>query len=76
MIELCDVPNFSDVLLHCGNSDDDTAGCPLLGDSQRQNITKGGFIGNSSDAYERVYKFIIQAMHNGVDVYLTIKDLA
>jgi len=76
MLEICDVPNFSDVLIHIGNSDDDTAGCVLLGDSQRQNITKAGFIGNSSDAYERAYRFIIQAMHNGVNVYLTIKDYA
>ena len=76
MIEVCDVPNFSDVLIHVGNSDDDTAGCLLLGDSQRQNISKDGFIGNSSDAYHRVYKFIMQAMLSGVDVYLTIKDYA
>ena len=76
MIEICDVPKFTNVLFHCGNNDDDTAGCILLGDSQRQNITRSGFIGSSSDAYERVYKFIIQAMHNGVDVYLNIKDLA
>ena len=72
MLELVEVEGFSDILIHVGNSDDDTAGCVLLGDSQRQNVTKGGFIGYSSDAYERVYRFVIQAMLNGVDVYLII----
>lgn len=76
MLEICDVPNFSDVLIHVGNSDDDTSGCVLLGDTQRQNITKAGFIGDSSNAYQRAYKFIIQAMHNGADAYLNIKDYA
>ena len=76
MIEVFNVPNFKHVLLHVGNHDDHSAGCILLGDTQRQNITKSGFIGNSSDAYERVYKKIIKEMLSGVDVYLTIKDFA
>ena len=76
MIEICDVPNFKHVLFHIGNDDDDTAGCVLLGDTQRQNITRRGLIGNSSDSYERVYKFIMGVMLNGIEVELVIKDLA
>ena len=76
MIEIVDVPDFKHVLFHVGNDDDDTSGCILLGDRQRQNITQRGFIYNSSDAYERVYRFIMSSMLNGVDVELTIKDLA
>jgi len=76
MIEIVDVQNFKHVLFHIGNDDDDTAGCILLGDSQRQNITRRGFIGYSGDAYERVYRYIMSMMLKGVDVELTIKDLA
>lgn len=76
MIEVCGVPGFKDILFHVGNSDDDTAGCILLGDSQRQNLTKVGMIYNSVDAYERVYRFIMGMMLKGVNVELIIKDLA
>ena len=68
MIEICDVPNFTDVLMHIGNDDGDTAACLLVGDSSTQNITGPGFIGSSTQAYERVYKQIladIKASPNG-----------
>ena len=32
------VPNFEYILIHCGNTDEQTAGCLLLGDSQQNNI--------------------------------------
>ena len=31
MLEICDVPNFTDILIHCGNTNADTAGCLLVG---------------------------------------------
>ena len=30
-LELCDVPGFTDILVHYGNTHDDTAGCLLMG---------------------------------------------
>mgnify|MGYP003651949720 FL=1 len=31
MLHVLDVPNFKYILIHCGNTDEDTAGCLLLG---------------------------------------------
>ena len=56
MLEICNVPGFEYILIHCGNDDSDTSGCLLLGDSQENNkIIKDGFIGKSTNAYKRVY---------------------
>ena len=40
MLEVCDVPNFKYILIHCGNDDSHTAGCLLLGDSQEKILIK------------------------------------
>jgi hypothetical protein len=74
MIEVLDVPNFTFILWHLGNDDNDTEGCLLLGDSADQNITKRGFIGNSSPAYTRVYPKIADALSSGVECLVTYKD--
>ena len=48
MLELQDVPNFKYILIHAGNTDEQTAGCILVGDSQNNNdIQTDGFIGSS-----------------------------
>jgi len=62
MLHLLDVPNFSFILIHCGNTDDDSAGCILVGDTSQQNISKEGFIGNSTTCYRRIYPIICQAL--------------
>ena len=46
---------FEYILIHCGNDDDDTSGCLLLGDTQTQNNVSDGFVGASTQAYKRVY---------------------
>ena len=58
MLQLMDVPNFNYILIHGGNTDDDTDGCLLLGNVISQNITKDGFLGQSTDCYKRVYPII------------------
>ena len=52
MLELQNVPNFKYILIHTGNTDQHTAGCLLVGETQ-QDLDKGkdGFIGGSGDAY-------------------------
>ena len=39
MIWVQNVPNFRWILWHTGNTDEDTAGCLLLGDSSQQNVS-------------------------------------
>jgi len=77
MLHVLDVPNFRYILIHCGNTDDDTAGCLLLGDTQHNNIVeKDGFIGRSTKAYFRVYPLIAAAIKNKEEVTITYRDFA
>tara|TARA_Y100000592_G_C5440830_1_gene303287 strand:- start:1070 stop:1528 length:459 start_codon:yes stop_codon:yes gene_type:complete len=74
MLHVLDVPNFEYILIHCGNTDEHTAGCLLVGDSQENNqITKDGFIGKSTQAYKRIYPKIAEAIECGEEVTITYK---
>lgn len=76
MIHVLDVPNFEYILIHCGNTDEHTAGCLLLGDTQESNLNKiDGFIGKSSEAYKRVYPKIAKALEKEEEVIITYIDL-
>ena len=75
MLWVRDIPNFEYILIHCGNTDEHTAGCLLVGDSQTNNqISPDGFIGQSSKAYARIYPEIAQAIENGEEVLITYVD--
>ena len=77
MLEVCDVPNFKYILIHCGNTDEDTAGCLLVGDTQENNnIKKNGFIGRSTAAYTRIYPDIADALREGEDVTIEYRDFS
>lgn len=76
MIEIDSVPGFTDVLVHIGNNDDETAGCVLIGDASAQNITEEGSIGASRAAYVRIYPQMADPLARGDEVHLTIKDIA
>ena len=69
MIWVLDVPGFEWILWHSGNTDENTAGCLLLGNSQESNLVKkDGFIGASRDAYKLVYPRVTAAIESGLDV--------
>jgi len=77
MLEILDVPNFTYVLIHCGNTDEDTAGCLLVGDTQsNNNVTEDGFIGSSTKAYKRIYETIAKAIQWEEEVTITYRDFA
>ena len=76
MLHVTNVPGFEYILIHCGNTDEHTAGCLLVGDSQENNqITKDGFIGKSTQAYKRIYPRIAEAIECGEEVIIKYKSL-
>ena len=79
MLELQDVPNFKYILIHTGNTDQHTAGCLLVGETQ-QDLDKGkdGFIGGSGDAYKKMYPKVLKCLLSGEKVtieYTKIQNL-
>lgn len=60
MLQVLDVPGFEYILIHVGNTDADTAGCLLVGQSYvaTQNTIK---IGSSVAAYRDFYPKVIDA---------------
>ena len=63
MLHVTKVPGFEWILIHTGNTDEHTAGCLLVGDSQENNaLIKDGFIGKSTVAYKRIYPDIARAI--------------
>ena len=75
MLHVTDVPNFEYILIHTGNTDEHTAGCLLVGDSQENNqLLPDGFIGKSVNAYKRIYPRIASAIANGEEVTITYQD--
>ena len=76
MLHVTNVPNFEYILIHTGNTDEHTAGCLLVGDSQENNvIIKDGFVGKSVNAYKRIYPNISRAIERGEKVSIEYIDL-
>jgi len=75
MIHVQDVPGFEYILWHTGNTDEHTAGCLILGNTQTNNrIAKDGFVGNSVDAYKFVYSRVAAAIEAGISVEVEYID--
>jgi len=79
MLWLQDVPGFTYILIHSGNTDQHTSGCLIVGETQTDlDRTKDGFIGNSGDAYKKLYKKVSSALDKGEKVtikYQNVKDV-
>ena len=76
MLELQNVPNFQYILIHTGNTDEHTAGCLLVGETQ-QDLDKGkdGFVGGSGDAYKKMYPKVRNALIRGEKVTIKYSNI-
>lgn len=75
MLWVRDVPDFEYILIHCGNTDEHSSGCLLLGDTQENNqVKKDGFVGHSTRAYFRVYPYIAAALERKEEVTILYTD--
>jgi hypothetical protein len=69
MLWLQDIPNFTDVYIHIGNTPADTEGCILVGTGQATDS-----ISNSEVAYRAIYPSIAAAILAGDDVMVDVLD--
>lgn len=65
MLQVLGVPEFTDVLVHCGNTIDDTAGCLLVGTGIGLNRNNALTVMQSTEAYAELYKKVINAAKAG-----------
>ena len=79
MLHLQDVPNFTYILIHAGNTDEHTSGCLIVGETQQDlDLSDDGFIGHSGVAYSKLYKKVARELLLGKSVtieYTTITKL-
>ncbi|MEO8466227.1 MAG: DUF5675 family protein [Gammaproteobacteria bacterium] len=72
MLELLNVPDFTGVLIHIGNTDRDTAGCILVGDG----AVASGELTLSVQGYRRLYGQVANAILAGEGAEISIEDYA
>jgi hypothetical protein len=72
MLHLRDVPNFTGIMIHVGNTEKETDGCLLVGS---QAITEPGqmSVTQSVAAYRRLYQIVVDAAAAG-DLSVEIQD--
>jgi len=73
-IEITKVPNFKGVYIHIGNTDLDTDGCVLLGDSVDNNTTTEGEIKSSTIAFKRFYEAVYEHLSEKGKAFIEIRD--
>lgn len=74
MLELRDVPGFTDILIHCGNTEKHTAGCLLVGQGTMSLPQGGGTVQQSVNAYTVLYGPVMRAIQAGDPVSIEIID--
>lgn len=70
--EILNVPNFSGIRIHTGNSSKDTEGCILVGTWDGE---KEDWVGNSRIAFDELMTLLEEATNNKEKVTITVKSL-
>ena len=65
---LCQVPGFDGVLIHIGNTAEDSSGCILVGENR-----KVGQVVNSTETFKRLYALLKKADQRGENISIEIK---
>jgi hypothetical protein len=68
------VPNFKYIYIHIGQSDDQTAGCLLIGGTARENVRNDGYLWRSAESYEILYKNVRPLIEKYGDIDIEIRD--
>jgi hypothetical protein len=63
------VPDFEGIEIHVGNTAKDTLACLLVGDSLGQD-----FVGESKQAFDRLFDILQKAQEKGSSIYITYRD--
>ena len=76
MLWLQDVPGFEWFLIHTENTDQNTSGCYIVGESQ-QDLDKGkdGFVGSSGGEYKKMYPKVADASLAGEKVTIKYSNI-
>ena len=74
-IEIIGVHDYDYVYIHIGNDDGDTDACVVVGDEANNNKVAKGFIGKSTQAYERFYKAVAPELDKDKPVIIELKNV-
>jgi hypothetical protein len=75
MLWLQDVPEFTFVYFHPGNTAENSEGCILVGQTANSNTLENGFVGRSTDAYKALYPKVASEIEAGNGVYVRVRDI-
>lgn len=70
--EILNVPNFTGIRIHCGNSSANSSGCILVGTWDGE---KEDWVGNSRIAFDELMALLEEATNNKEKVTITVKSL-
>lgn len=70
--EILNVPNFSGIRIHTGNSSKDTEGCIIVGTWDGE---KEDWVGSSKIAFDKLMSLLEKATNNKEKVTITVKSL-
>ena len=70
--EILNVPNFSGIRIHTGNSSKDTEGCILVGTWDGE---KEDWVGSSKIAFDELMTLLEEATDNKEKITITVKSL-